>query len=140
MKRLVPAVAAALLALSPYNDAGGVDNPPPGGGLLLLPDGGLVIADTFNHCLRRIDENLHYPGDLNGEVHHDGQIWSRALWNIRQNLGHVKADTIILQGSFDYPGTTMPVLANSTVLAAQSLYGTSAANVVHRAFADRGIL
>ena len=31
------------------------------------------------HCLRRVDGNLHYPGDLNGRVHHDGQIWSRAL-------------------------------------------------------------
>jgi len=95
---------------------------------------------TVPHCLRRIDQNLHYPADLNGEVHHDGEIWSRALWDIRQNLGHVKADTLILQGSFDFPGTTMVDLANSTVAAAQSLYGNSAANVVHKAFADRGIL
>jgi hypothetical protein len=92
------------------------------------------------HCLRRVDGNLHYPADLNGKVHHDGQIWSRALWDIRQNLGHVKADTIILQGSFDFPGTTMTALANSTVAAAQSLYGNSAANVVRQAFEDRGIL
>ena len=35
------------------------------------------------HCLRRVDEDLHYPADLSGEVHHDGQIWSRALWDIR---------------------------------------------------------
>jgi Zn-dependent metalloprotease len=92
------------------------------------------------HCLRRIDENLHYPADLNGEVHHDGEIWSRALWDIRQSLGHVKADTIILQGSFDFPGTTMPDLANRTVAAALSLYGTSEANVVRAAFQSRGIL
>ncbi|NUS51309.1 MAG: bacillolysin, partial [Nocardioidaceae bacterium] len=52
---------------------------------------------TVPHCLRRVDTNLHYPTDLNGEVHHDGQIWSRALWDIRQALGNVKADTIILQ-------------------------------------------
>jgi len=95
---------------------------------------------TVPHCLRRLDTNLHYPQDLNGEVHHDGQIWSRALWDIRQKLGHVKADTLILQGSFDFPGTTMTVLANSTVDAARSLYGNSAANVVQQAFADRGIL
>jgi hypothetical protein len=92
------------------------------------------------HCLRRVDLNLHYPGDLNGKVHHDGQIWSRALWDIRQNLGNVKADTIILQGSFDFPGTTMTDLATSTVAAAQSLYGNAAANVVRQAFVDRGIL
>ena len=92
------------------------------------------------HCLRRVDTNLHYPGDLNGEVHHDGQIWSRALWDIRLALGNVKADTIILQGSFDFPGTTMPDLANRTVAAASSSTGTSAANTVQKAFADRGIL
>jgi zinc metalloprotease ZmpB len=92
------------------------------------------------HCLRRVDLNLHYPTDLNGEVHHDGQIWSRALWDIRNSLGNVKADTVILQGSFDYPGTTMPVLATSTVNAAQSLYGTRAATAVRAAFHARGIL
>ena len=74
-----------------------------------------------------------------GEVHHDGQIWSRALWDIRQALGNVKADTIILRGSFDFPGTTMPDLANRTVADTQQLYGTGAANAVHRAFDDRGI-
>ena len=92
------------------------------------------------HCLRRVDEDLHYPTDLNGRVHHDGQIWSRALWDIRLALGNVKADTIILQGSFDFPGTTMPALATSTVAAAQGLYGTSVANTVKAAFASRGIL
>src|SRR5262245_16918971 len=92
------------------------------------------------HCLRLVGTNLHYPTDLNGEVHHDGQIWSRALWDIRQALGNVKADTIILQGSFDFPGTTMTDLANRTVAAAQSLYGRSAARAVAQAFADRGIL
>ena len=88
----------------------------------------------------RRHEDLHYPDDLNGEVHHDGQIWSRALWDIRQALGNVKADTIILQGSFDFPGTTMTDLANSTVAAAQGLYGAAAASVVTQAFVDRGIL
>jgi zinc metalloprotease ZmpB len=92
------------------------------------------------HCLRRLDTNLHYPGDLSGEVHHDGQIWSRALWDIRNALGNVKADTIILQGTSGYTGTTMPDLATKTVAAAQQLYGTAAANAVHQAFADRGIL
>jgi hypothetical protein len=92
------------------------------------------------HCLRRVDTNLHYPADLNGEVHHDGQIWSRALWDIRNALGPTKADTIILHGTNGYTGTTMPDLANRTVAAAQALYGSAAANAVHTAFANRGIL
>jgi zinc metalloprotease ZmpB len=97
-------------------------------------------TSTVPHCLRRVDLDLHYPADLNGEVHHDGQIWSRALWDIRTTLGNVKADTIILQGSFDFPGTTMPDLARSTVAAADQLYGKSAAAAVTKAFAARGIL
>jgi zinc metalloprotease ZmpB len=97
-------------------------------------------TSTVPHCLRRVDLNLHYPADLNGEVHHDGQIWSRALWDIRQALGNVRADTVILQGSFDFPGTSMPDLANRTVAAARSLYGNAAAAAVRQAFVSRGIL
>jgi zinc metalloprotease ZmpB len=97
-------------------------------------------TSSVPHCLRRVDLNLHYPEDLNGGVHHDGQIWSRALWDIRNKLGHVRADTIILEGQFDFPGTTMPDLAQATVAAAQRLYGKSAANEVQAAFHDRGIL
>ena len=52
----------------------------------------------------------------------------------------MRADTLILQGSFDFPGTTMTDLARSTVAAAQSLYGSSVAKTVTTAFHDRGIL
>jgi hypothetical protein len=92
------------------------------------------------HCLRRVDEDLHYPGGLNGEVHHDGEIWSRALFDIRNGLGHVEADTIIVESSMTFLGTTMPQLAQTTVSTAQSMYGTKAANVVFAAFHARGIL
>ena len=92
------------------------------------------------HCLRRVDRNLHYPDDLVGQVHADGRIWSRALWDIRGALGNVRADTIILEAQFDFPGTTMPALAQTTVDTAQRLYGRSAARAVRGAFEDRGIL
>lgn len=93
------------------------------------------------HCLRRVDTDLHYPVDLRGEVHYDGQIWSRALWDIRGQLGHVQADTIILEAQFDFaPDTTMPAAAAATVAAAQRLYGPAAASAVTAAFQARGIL
>ena len=97
-------------------------------------------TSTVPHCLRRLDRDLHYPADLNGEVHHDGQIWSRALWDIRQSIGNVKADTVILTGTMDFPGTTMTAAANSTIAAAQQIYGTKTANAVRAAFHDRGIV
>jgi zinc metalloprotease ZmpB len=98
-------------------------------------------TSTVPHCLRRIDQNLHYPADLNGEVHHDGQIWSRALWDIRNALGNVKADTIILDAQFFFaPDTSMPSAAQTTVNTAQKLYGSKAAAAVKAAFQARGIL
>jgi hypothetical protein len=93
------------------------------------------------HCLRRVDRDLHYPEDLNGRVHHDGQIWSRALWDIRNALGHVKADTIILEAQFQFaPDTSMPAAAKATVDAAMDLYGLAEADAVLAAFQARGIL
>jgi hypothetical protein len=46
--------AECSLALSPYDEIGGSDNPPPGGGLALDVAGNLYLADSFNHCVRRI--------------------------------------------------------------------------------------
>jgi len=93
------------------------------------------------HCLRRVDLDLHYPVDLNGRVHHDGLIWSRALWDIRKSLGNVKADTIILEAQFSFaPDTSMPAGAQVTVDTAKNLYGSRVANIVKAAFQARGIL
>ena len=101
----------------------------------------ISYTSTTPHCLRRVDQNLHYPEDLNGRVHHDGQIWSRALWDIRNALGHVKADTIILEAQFSFePDTSMPAAAQATVDTAEALYNHATAMAVHQAFVDRGIL
>jgi len=74
-------------------------------------------------------------------VHADGQIWSRALWDIRGALGHVRADTLILEAQFAFaPDTSMPDAARATVAAARTLYGNGTSNTVRGAFQDRGIL
>jgi zinc metalloprotease ZmpB len=97
-------------------------------------------TSSVPHCLRRLDEDLTYPGDLVGEVHADGEIWSRALWDIRGAIGPTKADTSILDGQFGFDGGTMPALAQDIVAAARSLYGARTASRVEAAFEARGIL
>ena len=94
------------------------------------------------HCLRRTDLDLHYPTDLTGKIHHDGQVWSRALWDIRAALGNVTADRIILNGQWNFTGTTMPQLATATWNWAKTTYGNASAqaNAVWTAFHNRGIL
>ena len=87
-----------------------------------------------------VDTNLHYPEDLAGEVHFDGQIWSRALWDIRKAVGRDgrHADP---RGDLRLPAPRRcPSWRRSTVAAAQKLYGNQAAKKVTAAFQARGIL
>ena len=74
-------------------------------------------------------------------MHADGEIWSRALWDIRPALGDTKASTLIVDAQFDFAvDTSFADAATATVAAAQRLYGTSAANAVRHTFEARGIL
>jgi hypothetical protein len=98
-------------------------------------------TSTVPHCLRRLDGTKHYPEDIKNEVHRDGEIWSRALWDIRNALGDTKASTIIIEAQFRFAvDTSFADAANATVATAQQLYGNAAANVVRSAFQARGIL
>jgi len=94
------------------------------------------------HCLRRIDTDAHYPEDLSEtSVHRNGLIWSAALWDIRNAIGRVPADTTILQAHFAMGEVTdMPYAAETIVETAQNLYGAGTAAEVLAAFQARGIL
>ncbi|WP_433065325.1 M36 family metallopeptidase [Dactylosporangium sp. CS-033363] len=98
-------------------------------------------TDDQPHCLRRVDGTKMYPADLEGEVHADGEIWSRALFDINGALGRTKANRVILEAQFRFdPNTTMPAAAKATVNTARVLYGNAAADKVRAAFHARGIL
>lgn len=60
---------------------------------------------TPRPCLRRVDRDLTVL-DRTGEAHFDGQIWSRALWDINQALGRDAANTLILEAQFAYAPTS----------------------------------
>ncbi|MFH8625334.1 M4 family metallopeptidase [Streptomyces vietnamensis] len=91
------------------------------------------------HCLRRIDGTKTYA-DWAGEVHADGEIWSRALFDIRNKLGARTADRIIVNAQFGFaPDTSFKDAALTTVATAQKMYGTQAAAAVRDAFRAREI-
>lgn len=95
---------------------------------------------TVPHCLRRVDLDLTVD-DQTGRIHHDGQIWSRALYDIHLALGRETADRIILQAQFAFGvDPSFADAANATVAAAEQLAGHGAAIKVQKAFEDRGIL
>ena len=96
---------------------------------------------TVPHCLRRLDGTKVYPADVRREVHADGEIWSRALWDIRTALGDKTATTLIIEAQFDFAkDTSFHDAALATVAAADKLYGARAASAARAAFTARGIL
>jgi hypothetical protein len=92
------------------------------------------------HCLRRIDGAKHYPEDVVGEVHADGEMWSAALWQARQAIGNATtADSIIVDAQFDFtPGISFHDAALKTMAAAGS--NAKAAAAFRAAFTQRGFL
>jgi ribulose bisphosphate carboxylase small subunit len=91
-------------------------------------------------CLRRLDGTKHYPEDVAGEVHADGEIWSAALWQIRGALGAARADTLVLQHHFIIaPDATFNQAADALVTSAIALgYTNAQVNSVRTILRDRG--
>jgi hypothetical protein len=98
-------------------------------------------TSTVPHCLRRVDGTKHYPEDLESprEVHADGEIWSRALWDIRQALGARLADTIIIRAQFGFTADISMRDAAARTITTAGLYGRAAQKAVTGAFAARGL-
>lgn len=90
--------------------------------------------------LRRADNDKHYPEDFVGEVHDDGEIVSATFWDLRQLVGPVLGDQLILAGLF-YTGTTATFqdYADGVVAADQALYGGAHLGQIYMAFGNRGI-
>jgi len=100
-----------------------------------------VEAAGFPSCLRRVDTDKMYPGDLVGAVHADGEIWSRVLWDLRAALGGTTADRLILEHHF-----TLPCSAGMADAALELVVGDAILNagnneaVIRDIFCARGIL
>jgi hypothetical protein len=96
------------------------------------------------HCIRSFHTGMTVA-DKTGEVHHDGQIWSQALWEIRQGyvaLGKSTSDwdTTLVDSQFDYaPDTSFAAAAHATYDKALARDGKRAADLVRARFAARGI-
>jgi Zn-dependent metalloprotease len=91
--------------------------------------------------LRRLDSTKHYPEDMEGEEHSDGEIWSACLWKVRKLLGRKKADTVILESHFylnqyaDFRDG-----AEAIIMAENNLFNGWRIKALTKIFKARGIL
>jgi hypothetical protein len=98
------------------------------------PDVGEYSAAAFGGpYLSSVDNDAACPGDLVGESHHDGQILSGALWELRELLGADRVDEALremlvgLAPGPDWPGVTAALRASLAERAsAEELAGVDA--------------
>jgi len=114
---------------------------------------------STNGCLRRMDTDLTYPGDLTQEVHDDGSLFAGAVWDIFEGLlateGLTTADcaggscngvrdrllTVIL-GAHYYlsPGANFVDIANGYLFSNQAAFTDADRAVFEAGFAVHGLL
>lgn len=100
-----------------------------------------AVKGSDEESMRRLDRRKHYPGDMVGEVHDDGEIWSACLWQVRRQLGREKADTVIIESHFYLgPYADFKDGAEAIVLAERILYGGRKSRALKQIFQKRGIL
>ena len=97
-------------------------------------------TDDVPHCVRRVDTDRAWAGVPDGDPHADGEIWSAALWDLRQQIGRDQATQIAVEAQFWMtPSVTFRQAAQTTVATADLLY-PGAGDAAHQAFASRGLL
>lgn len=93
-------------------------------------------------CLRRVDGTKHFPEDLKGQEHADGEIWSAALWKVYEGMAN-KDDSMKLVLAHHFllaPGATMPQAAEALLQADQNLFQGANQALIRSVMEARGIL
>ena len=81
------------------------------------------------------------PDDLVSEVHSDSEIFSSALWAIREEFGARQADTIVLYAALELTDTSdFNAASDLTIQGANDLYGADVSAKVEAIFAARNLI
>lgn len=81
------------------------------------------------------------PDDLVAEVHVDSEVFSAALWEIREQFGKYEADNIIMYAVTQLVQTSdFDSAAATTIQAALEVYGEGARDKVQAIFAERNLV
>ena len=90
--------------------------------------------------LRDLDNDMIYPFDISGEPHHDGQIWSGALWEIRRTCGAEVADKLALGALYYLPISPTFLDGKDALLDAdEELFASQHRQTIVEVFSRRGV-
>jgi Zn-dependent metalloprotease len=100
----------------------------------------IAISSATPPALRRVDTDKHYPVDVTGEIHADGEIWSRFLWDLRGLLGVDQSLRVVVESHFMLSSSAGFLQGANAVLAAnEAVRGGADADAIRALLADRGM-
>ena len=101
-----------------------------------------AVAKMGKPYLRTVENDLHYPEDIHGEVHADGKIWGAVLWDIRKAIGKKDADLLIYKSHFYLNGSRPKFIDgyNALVTADKNLFNGGHLEALEKIFVKRGIV
>jgi hypothetical protein len=92
-------------------------------------------------ALRRLDSNKKYPKDLTSDEHDNGEIWSASLWQLRNAVGRLVADRLVIAHHFLLNRRArFEDAANALLTVDKQLYESRHAETIREIFVARGIL
>ncbi len=105
-----------------------------GGDCLRRVDTGKTVADAQADC----PNDPFFPGP---EIHCEGEVWSGALWTIRNAIGGTTADRLVIQSHFSLTATASFDQASRALLSADAaLYAGSHSGTLKAVLGARGLL
>lgn len=92
--------------------------------------------------LRRSDGTKHYPQDLRGEEHADGEMWAAATVQIFRAIGKTASDKIVIYANALMPssGPTFEDAALAVLAADHEIFNDAHREVITQIFVARGFL
>ncbi len=92
-------------------------------------------------CLRPVNGNKIFPQDVINQHHSDGEIWSGALWAVRDALGGTVTDTLVIQSHYYLNADAAFADASAAILLADAvLYDGIHQNTIRAVLSARGLL
>lgn len=101
-----------------------------------------VVAKMQKPYLRILENDLHYPEDIHGEVHADGKIWGAVLWDLRKALGQEISDLLIYRSLYNLKSSSAKFIDgyNAIVTADKDHFEGKNIAEIDKVFVKRGIV
>jgi hypothetical protein len=103
--------------------------------------GGSYPTGTYPYCTRNTFSTKHYPEDMTGEEHADGEMWSAALWQLRGLLGKTTTDRLAIEsGYYLWPDAGFRDAVHAMIHVDRSAYAGAHESTIRQVFRDNGML